>query len=52
MRRVLVAAVVGTATFVVLTTLRVGGRSGRRAFALRIGGGVTLLGVALLVLAK
>jgi hypothetical protein len=52
MRRVLVAAVVGMATFVVLTTLRVGGRSRRRALALRLGGGVTLLAVTLLVLAK
>jgi photosystem II stability/assembly factor-like uncharacterized protein len=52
MRRVLVAAVVGMATFVVLTTLRVGGRSRRRALALRLGGGVTLLAVTLLLLAK
>jgi photosystem II stability/assembly factor-like uncharacterized protein len=51
-RRVLVATAAGVAGFAVLTALGVGGRVRPRALALRLGGGVTVLALALLVLAK
>jgi photosystem II stability/assembly factor-like uncharacterized protein len=51
-RRVLAAAVVATASFVGLTALGVGGRRTGRALAVHLGGGVVVLALALLVLAK
>ena len=50
-RRVLAAAVAGLATFAALWTLGVGGRRTRQALALRLGGGLVVLAVALVVLA-
>jgi photosystem II stability/assembly factor-like uncharacterized protein len=51
-RRVLAAAAAGMATFVALTALGVGGRRTGRVLALYVGGGIVVVALALLVLAK
>lgn len=50
-RRVLAAAAAGIAAFGALWTLRVGGRRRGLALALRLGGGLAVLAIALVVLA-
>jgi photosystem II stability/assembly factor-like uncharacterized protein len=51
-RRVLVAVGVGIASFAALTCLGVGGRRSGRALALHLGGGVVVVALALVALAR
>jgi photosystem II stability/assembly factor-like uncharacterized protein len=51
-RRILVAAVIGVASSITLTVLGVGGRHTGRALASHLGGGIVVIALTLLVLAK